>query len=253
MSPGPRPEKRSGKKVRSGTGREDRIRDRTHQLADRVTTLRLPPIHHENVTSALQGVEYPILLPENYPVSAVVDIGSNLGATAIYFLGLYPNSTIYCFEPSPKTFSLLKSNTEQFAGIRRFAFGLSNFEGLVDLFEGIHHSAQNSLFRTPMTIDEATPVRVRDAATVLGELGVQRVDIMKIDTEGCEVPILESILASGRLWPAQIALEYHSEEDRLQIDRLLTPRYFLATSRSLKVHRGQNRLRAQECFRRPRG
>src|SRR5262245_51283257 len=34
----------------------------------------------------------------------IFDVGSNDGQMATYFRSVYPNSTIYCFEPFPKAF-----------------------------------------------------------------------------------------------------------------------------------------------------
>ena len=38
-------------------------------------------------------------------------------------------------------------------------------------------------------------VNLREAAPVLAELNVSEVDILKLDTEGCELPILRSMSA----------------------------------------------------------
>ena len=61
----------------------------------------------------------------------------------------------------------------------------------------------------------------------LAENSISRVDILKVDTEGCEVPILE---AMSDLLPAVkvIYLEYHNDDDRKEFDRILGETHLLA-------------------------
>jgi hypothetical protein len=60
-------------------------------------------------------------------------------------------------------------------------------------------------------------VRLRAAATL------PQSDIIKIDAEGSELPILRELKEAGLLQrPSAILLEYHSEEDAEKITALLT-------------------------------
>ena len=70
-------------------------------------------------------------------------------------------------------------------------------------------------------------VSLRSIAGWLDEAGIDVIDVLKVDTEGCELPILQNIkdrLPAIRL----IHLEYHSESDRREIDRLLEGTHALA-------------------------
>jgi hypothetical protein len=72
----------------------------------------------------------------------------------------------------------------------------------------------------------------------LREQQITAIDVLKIDTEGCEVPILESIAA----WLPEmkaIYLEYHSERDRLAIDRMLCETHILVSGKVTYPHRGE--------------
>src|ERR1022692_4839219 len=44
----------------------------------------------------------------------IVDCGSNIGLSLIYFKQLYPNSSIIAFEPDPKIFQAMTSNIKSF-------------------------------------------------------------------------------------------------------------------------------------------
>ena len=43
----------------------------------------------------------------------ILDCGSNIGVSVIYFKFLYPNCHIHAFEPDPETFELLKQNVQK--------------------------------------------------------------------------------------------------------------------------------------------
>jgi hypothetical protein len=61
--------------------------------------------------------------------------------------------------------------------------------------------------------------------------------LIKIDTEGCEVEILESLsLHYEKL--SLIYLEYHSESARRKIDQMLANTHSLLFSQALQLHRG---------------
>jgi hypothetical protein len=52
---------------------------------------------------------------------------------------------------------------------------------------------------------------------VLHQIGLSYIDILKIDTEGCEVEILSS-LQPYLPYVGIVMIEYHSEKDRRRID-----------------------------------
>jgi len=71
------------------------------------------------------------------------------------------------------------------------------------------------------------------------ERGWQHISILKIDTEGCEVPILTELL------PAVPSIdfmycEYHSEADRRTIDDLVKERFILGGAKADKPHQGMS-------------
>ncbi len=54
------------------------------------------------------------LLPGDIKVQTIFDLGSNIGATVIFFKILYPGATIYAFEPDPRNIVVLRKNIKQF-------------------------------------------------------------------------------------------------------------------------------------------
>ena len=60
-------------------------------------------------------------------------------------------------------------------------------------------------------------LRLRDAGAFVRGMGVERFDVIKIDTEGAEVPIIRSLGAVLRR-AAIVHIEFHSREDRRAIE-----------------------------------
>jgi len=62
---------------------------------------------------------------------------------------------------------------------------------------------------------------------------------LKLDTEGCEVFIVNKFLLElANVDVDLIYVEYHSEEDRLEIDGMISERFILFYSQANQLHRG---------------
>lgn len=150
----------------------------------------------------------------------VVDIGANVGLFALYVYLRYQKPTIHCFEPVPGTAALLKHNTKGLDGVHLHGYGLSNCSHRCVMPLHPYNTGENSLKYVSPLSSEAVEVDIRDAKTVFDELGLEKIDMLKIDTEGSETEILQSLHpVLNRI--GVILLEYHTENDRRQIDRLL--------------------------------
>lgn len=150
----------------------------------------------------------------------VVDIGANVGLFALYTHLRYQKPTIHCFEPVPSTVQLLKHNLKGLDGIHLHGYGLSNCSHPCVMPLHPHNTGENSLKYVSPLSSEAIEVDIRDAKTVFDQLDLKKIDLLKIDTEGSETEILQSLHpVLNRI--GIILLEYHAENDRRQIDRLL--------------------------------
>src|SRR5712691_3819696 len=54
----------------------------------------------------------------------ILDIGSNIGASIIYFHRQFPDAKIFGFEPHPDTFRVLQENVAHLPGVTIFNYGL---------------------------------------------------------------------------------------------------------------------------------
>lgn len=129
----------------------------------------------------------------------IVDIGSNIGLSALYFLTRNKNATCYLFEPDPRNVERLRGNLSAFteryilkaAAVAdrsgRLEFGLDVISGR---YGGLGVETGHSMPVDCVHINEA----LIDALAQHG-----RVDLLKIDTEGSELKTIQAI--DARLLP----------------------------------------------------
>jgi len=204
---------------------------------DKSIELICPDSDIKVTNSIFTNNEYPIQNFHAYEPTSIIDIGAGIGASAIYFDAFYPRTQIHCFEPSPRSFQYLKLNTENKKNINIHNYGLFNKEVTASLHLGNKHFATDSISYHCNSSDNTTNVQLKNAKDVLDKISIGRKSILKIDTEGCEVPILNNI--KDMLPCFSLAFfEYHSEQDRREIDEILKDSFLLYHSMVLMPHRG---------------
>src|SRR5215467_16291829 len=187
--------------------------------------------------SVLKGKSYPHV-PYIKNVDTIVDIGANVGVAAAWLSILYQPRRVIAIEPAPEPFALLSDNAKQWPAITPFQIGLCDQKGEAKLHLGGIDNVTNSIHWSSLNTQATVPIELEDAEEFLQQIGVDRIDILKIDTEGCERSILGSI--RSRLADIRVLyLEYHSDDDRRWIDALLAPTHIVSRGHVLHEHRGE--------------
>lgn len=122
----------------------------------------------------------------------IVDVGSNIGISALYFLTRTPELFCYLFEPLPDNIKKLNNNLKDFKG--RFELSemaISDHDG-IDKF-GVEESGRyGGLKRETGKYIKVNCISINNVIKkVLEEKG--RIDILKVDIEGNEIEVLNSI------------------------------------------------------------
>lgn len=155
-------------------------------------------------------------------VKTVLDIGANVGATALYFSHIFPNAQIYAFEPAPDNFAVLERNIANSKRIRGFNFGLGAADAALELYHSDNpvNFGGYSLHPTGSDTSKKVQIQVRNVATVLAELSLENVDVVKVDTEGAEWDILTAFPQSILQTAKYITGELHGNKDFALLDYL---------------------------------
>ncbi len=179
-------------------------------------------------------------------VRVIMDVGANVGAASLFLSAHYPTAAVYAFEPARETFALLERNMRGQDNVTCFPFGL--YDRSVDAkLEIGDEGPGTATARLDGGDSQDERIRLRSTADWLRDKQIGRVDILKLDTEGCEVPILRAmrqLIVSMKV----IYLEYHSEDDRKIVDELVGDSHVLVFANVYRLHRGELTYVAKESF-----
>jgi FkbM family methyltransferase len=175
-------------------------------------------------------------LPKSNEVRIIVDIGANVGASVLFWKYLYPNSTIYAFEPEPLNFSMLKKNTENLSNVYIFNEALGDKSGSIEMIHSpdFANSGGWSIYqRGAKGGEQRVSVPIKISGDRLTELGIEDIDVLKVDTEGAEKMIIHGL---GDLLSrvGYLCGELHGERDFELLDYLDTRGFKVGARKSLK-------------------
>lgn len=152
-----------------------------------------PTLHHSHDISTVVEVFFRADYRSGSNVGVVVDIGANIGISALYFLSRNTASRVYCFEPNPTNVARLRVNLADFDSGR---FDVEEVAvGLHDGDASFGTEPTGRYGRISDDFGELITVRCREINSVLGEV-INRegaIDVLKIDVEGLEEQLVGAI------------------------------------------------------------
>ena len=126
-------------------------------------------------------------------IKTIVDIGSNIGISALYWIYKNPKAQVYCFEPSKINYERLIKNTKNFRkNIEINKYAISDFNGKSKLYIS-KNGVNDSIIE--ISSKKFQKIRVMEINHVLERIFKKhkKIDIVKIDAEGCDKSILKKI------------------------------------------------------------
>lgn len=144
------------------------------------------------------------------PHSTVIDIGANIGVFCIYSV-VSGATRVFAFEPSQESFNILKKNIEAnrlHDKVALYPYAVWDKMGIVEF------PKSSSVMNKVIATSEETPVETNKVPAItfeeiLKQDRINKVDLLKIDCEGAEYRIVNSI--NKKLWKRvdALRLEYH--------------------------------------------
>lgn len=150
----------------------------------------------------------------------VVDLGSNIGLSILFFRLRFPGARIFGVEPDPGAFALLQRNVASLGDVSVRQAAVGEFEGTAT-FWSAPGAVASSLFKTH---DAQVPVEVpvRTLAALLSDAGIEHIDVLKLVVEGSEFEALRSVsLASVDTLAGEIALAAEGDRSEAAFRSLL--------------------------------
>ncbi len=167
----------------------------------------------------------------------IFDAGANIGLFTLFVSQLSKTVKIFAFEPINPIFQLLQANVNlhSIANISLFNYGLSSANISSKSFTFYPNMAGNSTTKPLEKLNQREVMNVafseeiveylfenqevigevRTLSSVINELNINSIDLLKIDVEGEEYEVLQGIEPNDWSKIKQIVAEVHDIEDRL--------------------------------------
>lgn len=120
------------------------------------------------------------------------DVGANVGQSSLEYVRWVRNCRIRAFEPFPTTFNELRKNVNSFDAIQCYQFALGESAYTME----VHEQGSSSMNRIDSVLEkekknsQLVKIQVRTIDEQLREVNDSHIDLLKIDTEGHEIAVL---------------------------------------------------------------
>jgi FkbM family methyltransferase len=137
-------------------------------------------------SSILLGREYDFDLP--FSPKIIVDAGANVGMASIYFSHRYPDAKIIAVEAEASNFAMLARNVKLYPSIIPVHAALWNRDGEISIADPGPFEEWGFITR------EGPGVKVRAITmqTLMNEMQIRLIDLLKVDIEGAEKEVFET-------------------------------------------------------------
>lgn len=132
-------------------------------------------------------------------VSQVFDVGANVGQSALTLSSTFPRARIHSFEPIPAAFDVLRSATAHLPSVTCVNSALAESAGTSHLTFDVNATTLGTLSpeapflvrNTPEASRRTIQVSVDTVDRFCAAQGIRHIDLLKIDTEGCDDRVLK--------------------------------------------------------------
>jgi len=144
----------------------------------------------------------------------IIDCGSNIGMSILFFKKLYPNAKIIGFEPDKETFQLLEYNirNNKLGDVIIHNTALSNKEGIISFYKDADIKGNLAMSITKQ-VEEHNIKNIKETkvkSVKLSDYINKEIDFLKLDVEGAETYVIKELSKSKKLkYIKETLIEYH--------------------------------------------
>lgn len=201
---------------------------------------RLPPIQFRSGEVLYHGpYDSPLLLLDEVwvnqwyemkgtppPNGTMLDVGANIGSVSLYWAWRVPSLQVHCYEPNPSAFETLRRNIRENHLEQRTTIhpeGVGRASGNLRLWVNIPTDLSTAYMeQSPVEGGTRIDVPVVGIDDAWRRLGSKQIWLLKVDTEGAEVDILEGASPSFLAAVQNAIVEFHDNIYPGSLTRCLT-------------------------------
>jgi FkbM family methyltransferase len=172
--------------------------------------------HHLSELSLLKNILDPDMV--------FLDIGANQGEYTLYAAKIFAKGKgqVISFEPVPAMYKILDENIS----LNTFCdqvlvckFGLSDKKTTVDIYDSAspsmlhyaHHEGLNTMYPSSARNNKICTIDVKLLDDIIDDFSLKKIDVIKIDVEGSELPILQGALKTIEKYKPKLIIEINEE------------------------------------------
>ena len=142
----------------------------------------------------------------------IIDIGAHIGLFTLYASQFCKNGIIFCFEPVEENYSVLLDNIKQnnLKNVKLFKNAVSKSESTITIYHNKDEAAHSMFNSTsyPLKVDSISLKKIMD------ENSINRCNLIKLDCEGAEYEIIESLPLEYFKKISKMIIEYHFADSK---------------------------------------
>jgi len=159
-------------------------------------------------------------------MKTVIDIGANAGLFSLYMLN-NNCECVYAIEPTSKAFGQLKKNLSKYKKAKLHNIAIYNKKGKMDITFTDSNSTISGFNLENIEAgmyderNNSEEVEVDTLCNFIKENDIANIDLIKIDVEGAEYDIIDSLSDDNILLSKNYLIEYHGADNKNTHNRLL--------------------------------
>ena len=162
----------------------------------------------------------------------IIDIGAHIGLFTLYASQYCTNGIIFCFEPVEENYSVLLDNITQnnLKNVKPFKSAVSKSESTITIYRN-KDEAGHSMFSFT---SHALKVNSISLKKIIDENSVNQCNLIKMDCEGAEYEIIESLPLEYFKKISKLIIEYHFADSKPKLvndikTKLMTASFKIST------------------------
>jgi len=150
-------------------------------------------------------------------LKTVLDIGANVGLFSLYMLQIRNCNRIYAIEPTKKAFDQLSESLKEEKSVSLHKLAIHNFSGKSNIKIVENNSTISGFVDESHTYTDNIVVEEVDVITLkkfIKDNNIINLDLIKIDIEGAEYDVIDSLSDEDLLISDRYLIEYHCGKAR---------------------------------------